>query len=133
MKLEDGSVLNVVIEVKGEERSSDLVKRRYAEEYWIPGVNSHPELLEHGRWEYLYVTSPSALNAMIDDVKRGCFLMVTNTNQSEAQAYEHVGRKRLTLPTHESAINLDEATIADRRASIDVEESSYPRLALEAR
>ena len=33
------------------------------------------------------------------------------------------------FPTHESAIDLDEATIADRRASIEVEESSYPRLA----
>ena len=55
--------------------------------------------------------------------------MATNTQQSEAQAYEHVGRKRLALPTHESAIDLDEATIADRRASLDVEESSYPRLA----
>lgn len=69
VKLDDGSVLNIVIEVKGEERSSDLVKRRYAEEYWIPGVNSYPDLLEHGRWEYLYVTSPSGLNEMIDDAK----------------------------------------------------------------
>ena len=55
--------------------------------------------------------------------------MATNAQQSEAQAYEHVGRKRLALPTHESAIDLDEATVADRRASIEVEESSYPRLA----
>ncbi len=55
--------------------------------------------------------------------------MTTNTQNSEAQAYEHVGRKRLALPTHESAIDLDEATVADRRASIEVEESSYPRLA----
>ena len=69
VKLEDGDVLNLVIEVKGEERISDPVKRRYAEEYWIPGVNSHPELLEHGRWVYLYVTSPPTLNSMIDDAK----------------------------------------------------------------
>ena len=55
--------------------------------------------------------------------------MATNAQQSEAQTYEHVGRKRLALPTHESAIDLDEATIADRWASIEVEESSYPRLA----
>ena len=70
VKLDDGSVLNIVIEVKGEERSSDHVKRRYAEEYWIPGVNSHPDLLEHGRWAYLYVTSPSRLNAKIDNAKK---------------------------------------------------------------
>ena len=49
--------------------------------------------------------------------------------QIEAQAYEHVGRKRLALATHESAIDLDAATIADKRASIEVELSSYPRLA----
>ena len=53
----------------GEERSSDHVKRRYAEDYWVPGVNSHPDLLEHGRWVYLYVTSPSRLNAMMDNAK----------------------------------------------------------------
>ena len=69
--LDDGSVLNLVIEVKGEERNSDLVKKMYAEEYWIPGVNANPELLEYGSWEYLYVTSPSQLNEMIDGVKRG--------------------------------------------------------------
>ncbi len=55
--------------------------------------------------------------------------MATNSQHPSARAYEHIGRKRLTLPTHESAINLDEASIADRRASLDVEESSYPRLA----
>ena len=69
VELDDGNVLNIVIEVKGEERSSDQVKRMYAEEYWIPGVNAHPDLLEQGRWEYLYVTSPSRLNQMIDDAK----------------------------------------------------------------
>ena len=55
--------------------------------------------------------------------------MVTNTQPTEARAYEHSGRKRLTLATHESAIDLDKDTIADRRASIEVEQSSYPRLA----
>ena len=46
------------------------MKRRYAEEYWIPGVNSNAELLKHGRWEYLYVTSPSELNGMIESIKK---------------------------------------------------------------
>ena len=67
----DDDVLNLVIEVKGEERDSDLVKRAYAEDYWMPSVNSHPEFHEMGRWEYLYVTRPDALDAMIDDAKDG--------------------------------------------------------------
>ena len=51
------------------------------------------------------------------------------SRQDEVRAYEYAGRKRLTLPTRESAVELDEATIADKRASIEVEQSSYPRLA----
>ena len=64
------NILNLAIEVKGEERNSDLVKRKYAEEYWIPAVNGHLDLLEHGRWEYIYVTAPPTLNTMIDGAKR---------------------------------------------------------------
>ena len=52
-----------------------------------------------------------------------------NARQDEVRAYQHAGRQRLTLPTHESAVDLDGATIADRRATVEVEESSYPRLA----
>ena len=69
VNLDDGNTLNLVIEVKGEERSDDLVKKKYAEEYWIPGVNAHPDIQKYGRWEYIYVTHPSNLGAMIDQVK----------------------------------------------------------------
>lgn len=62
--------LILVIEIKGEERETDLAKRRYAEEYWIPSVNARPEFQELGRWEYLYVTHPDRLNGMIDEAKR---------------------------------------------------------------
>ena len=62
--------LILVIEIKGEERETDLAKRRYAEEFWIPSVNAHPEFQNLGRWEYLYVTHPDLLNGMIDEAKR---------------------------------------------------------------
>lgn len=73
VRVEDGGaggVLNLVIEVKGEERESDRAKRAYAEDYWIPAVNSHPEFRKTGRWEYLYVTDPDALDAMMDEAKK---------------------------------------------------------------
>ena len=55
--LPDGRELNIVIEVKGEEKPADLVKRRYAQEYWCPAVNRHPQQgLEQGKiWTYLYL------------------------------------------------------------------------------
>ena len=65
----NGSILNVVIEVKGEERDDALVKKRYAEEYWIPSVNEHTELRRHGRWRYLYVTDPSDIHRMMNEAK----------------------------------------------------------------
>ena len=69
VKVGDGSVLNIVIEVKGVEHDNDPVKKKYAEEYWIPGVNAHPELRKYGGWVYLYVTEPLDADGMIDWVK----------------------------------------------------------------
>ena len=44
-------------------------------------------------------------------------------------AYEHVGEKRVNLATDETAIALDKKDLADGTASLEVEKSSYPRLA----
>ena len=66
---ENGGILNVVIEVKGREDKDDLVKKRYAEEYWIPSVNKHSELRRHGKWTYIYVTNPSSIHRMINEAK----------------------------------------------------------------
>ena len=49
--------LNIVIETKGLVREYDPIKRRWAQEYWVPAVNRHPD---YGRatgriWTYLYL------------------------------------------------------------------------------
>lgn len=61
--------LILVIEIKGQEREGASAKRRYAEEFWIPSVNNHPEFSGLGHWDYLYVTHPDALDGMINEAK----------------------------------------------------------------
>ena len=55
--LSDGNELRLVIEVKGKVRADDEAKRRWAESYWIPGVNALSEFSEGGEieWAYLYI------------------------------------------------------------------------------
>ena len=52
----DGSQINLVIEFKGLEDLGAKQKRYYAEEYWIPAVNSMRAWSEGITWKYLYVT-----------------------------------------------------------------------------
>ena len=73
--LPDGLDLHIVIEVKGEEQESDRVKRRWAEQYWIPAINRSPD---YGRaagkvWAFLYLddaalvaNAANAVQAVID-------------------------------------------------------------------
>lgn len=51
--------LCLVIEVKGREWAHDPLKRRWAQEYWIPAVNRHPVYgADIGKiWQYLYLDS----------------------------------------------------------------------------
>ena len=53
--------LNIVIETKGVAREYDPIKRRWAQEYWVPAVNRHPEYgTASGRtWTYLYLDAES--------------------------------------------------------------------------
>ena len=55
--LPNGRELHIVIEAKGRQRPSDPVKRRWAEKYWIPAINRHPQYgAAVGKvWEYLYL------------------------------------------------------------------------------
>ena len=55
--LQKGLELNIVIETKGLVYPDDPVKRRWAQEYWRPAVNRHPEygIAAGKRWEYLYL------------------------------------------------------------------------------
>ena len=75
MPLSDGRELNVVVEVKGKEHVADEAKRRYAEEWWIPCVNAHPEYGGGKRvWAYLYLDEDpdkdrSYIHRMLDAVK----------------------------------------------------------------
>ena len=56
-QLNESQELNIVIEVKGLERDNDPVKRRWAQEYWVPAVNHHQEYgTTAGKmWTYLYL------------------------------------------------------------------------------
>ena len=56
-QLNHGQELHIVIEVKGLERDNDPVKRRWAQEYWVPAVNHHEQYGQStGRtWAYLYL------------------------------------------------------------------------------
>ena len=51
--------LHIVIETKGQVREYDPIKRRWAQEYWVPAINRHPEYgTATGRiWSYLYLDS----------------------------------------------------------------------------
>ena len=51
--------LNIVIETKGLVREYDPIKRRWAQEYWVPAANRHPEYgTAAGKvWTYLYLDS----------------------------------------------------------------------------
>ena len=64
----EGRELNIVIETKGLVREYDETKRRWAQEYWVPAVNRHPEYgTAAGKvWAYLYLDS-EALVAQAKD------------------------------------------------------------------
>ena len=65
-QLKESQELHIVIEVKGLERDNDPIKRRWAQEYWVPAVNHHQEYGHAtGRtWAYLYLDDePLVINA----------------------------------------------------------------------
>ncbi len=73
--LPNSQELHIVIEVKGEEQESDRVKRRWAEQYWIPAINQHPDYgAAAGQvWAFLYLddaalvaTAAAAVQEVID-------------------------------------------------------------------
>ena len=59
VSIQEGLELNIVIETKGLVREYDPIKRRWAQEYWVPAVNRHPEYgIQAGKlWTYLYLDS----------------------------------------------------------------------------
>ena len=78
-QLNDSQELHIVIEVKGLERDNDPVKRRWAQEYWVPAVNHHEEFGQStGRtWAYLYlddealvINAASRIRELIDEHKQ---------------------------------------------------------------
>ena len=78
--IREGLDLNIVIETKGLVREYDPVKRRWAQEYWVPAVNRHPEYgLTAGKmWAYLYLDSEALviqakdrIRERIDNAKKG--------------------------------------------------------------
>ena len=61
----------IVIEVKGEERPLDLEKKRWAEQYWIPAVNSNEDLTGQAKWRYLYIENPGQLHMQLTNIAGG--------------------------------------------------------------
>ena len=78
--INEDSELNVVIETKGLVREYDPIKRRWAQEYWVPSVNRHLEYgLTAGKvWAYLYLDSEALVSQarericeLIENLKKG--------------------------------------------------------------
>lgn len=69
--------LRIVIEVKGVERPADAVKRRWAESYWVLGVNESREFGAAAgyRWAYLYIGE--------DEYSRGIEAAILDKIESE--------------------------------------------------
>ena len=78
--IKEGIELNVVIETKGLVREYDPIKRRWAQEYWVPAVSRHPDYgTNAGKlWAYMYLDSEALVSQarericeLIENVKRG--------------------------------------------------------------
>ena len=78
--LSEGLELNIVIETKGLVREYDPTKRRWAQEYWVPAVNRHPEYgVAAGKlWTYLYLDSEALvvqaqerIRVLIENARKG--------------------------------------------------------------
>ena len=71
--------LNIVIETKGLVRDYDPIKRRWAQEYWVPAVNRHPDYgTASGRmWTYLYLDS----EAMVLQAKERILKEIENAKE----------------------------------------------------
>ena len=78
-KLNESQELNIVIEVKGLERDNDPIKRRWAQEYWVPAINHHEEYGQStGRtWTYLYlddealvINATNKIQELIDEYRK---------------------------------------------------------------
>ena len=69
--------LNIVIETKGLVREYDPTKRRWAQEYWVPAVNRHPEYgTAAGKlWTYLYLDS----EALVAQAKESITAVIEQT------------------------------------------------------
>ena len=64
--------LNVVIETKGLVREYDPIKRRWAQEYWVPAINGHPK---YGKavgkvWAYLYLDSEALVSQAHERIRK---------------------------------------------------------------
>ena len=70
--IEYGAInINLVIEIKGEERPQDLEKKRWAENYWIPAVNSSEDLRGPAPWKYLYVNDIANFHMQLTEIAGG--------------------------------------------------------------
>ena len=80
VRIREGLELSIVIETKGLVREYDETKKRWAQEYWVPAVNRHPEYgtAAGTLWTYLYLDSEALvlqaqekIRELIENVKEG--------------------------------------------------------------
>lgn len=55
LKLNEDTMVNLIIEVTGEKKKDKEAKVATAQDLWIPAVNNHGGF---GRWEFLEITDP---------------------------------------------------------------------------
>ena len=82
VRIQEALELNIVIETKGLVREYDPIKRRWAQEYWVPAVNRHPEYgTAAGKlWTYLYLDS----EALVLQAKERIIEVIEKARNGEA-------------------------------------------------
>lgn len=73
VKLNDGSVLNLILEVSGEKRKDKAAKVETASTLWIPSINNHGGF---GQWAFIEISDPW-------DAKNLIRAKLENLNQNE--------------------------------------------------
>ena len=71
VKMPDGTLLNLVLEFKGDAESEDAkIKKKAVESCWLPAVNGSEELTQGGFWHFCQIEDISNTSNAIDDARQ---------------------------------------------------------------
>ena len=67
-----GTDIHLVIEVKGQVRDLDPVKRQWTQNYWLPAVNQHPDFggAQGLVWDYIYLDDDAKIQNAADLIRQ---------------------------------------------------------------